>query len=87
MEHDDILERKIISITHIQHHGRLAIKPGCISVPIISSKLLQPANRLLAVPSSIEGIIGAETHRGEPEWLADKYWDDNTGEELEREGC
>ena len=35
-------------LCHIQHYSRLAIKPACISVQSIPSKLFGPASRVLA---------------------------------------
>ena len=35
---------------------------ACISIPIIPTKLLQPADRLLPGSNFFEGIIGTEIH-------------------------
>ena len=48
------------NFSHIQHYCTGQRKRARISAPIILSKLLEPANRPLAGPSSLERIIGAE---------------------------
>ena len=47
---------------HIQNYYWLARKCVHVSVPIIQSQLLQPADRPVASPSGFEKVIGTEIH-------------------------